>query len=137
MSPGQRPTAACDLTGPGRHHSRLGRQSFDALTTTEREEIKALKKEVAELKRANEILKAARFSRPRSSTADSGWRCSGSARPAVFVPIAPHVYAAKKRQAFVDERLLEVIHRVHRENFGVYGVRKVWHALQHESIRWA
>ena len=23
---------------------------------------------------------------------------------------------------------------MHRENFGVYGVRKVWHALQHESI---
>ena len=55
------------------------------------------------------------------------------------VPIAPSTYyAAKKRQASArqqsDERLLEVIHRVHRENFGVYGVRKVWHALQHESI---
>ena len=50
--------------------------------------------------------------------------------PDHYVPIAPSTYyAAKKRQASArqqsDERLLEVIHRVHRENFGVYGVRKV------------
>lgn len=55
------------------------------------------------------------------------------------LPIAPSTYyAAKNRQASArqqsDERLLEVVLRVHRENFGVYGVRKVWHALQHEGL---
>lgn len=55
------------------------------------------------------------------------------------LPIAPSMYyAAKNRQASArqqsDERLLEVIHRVLRENFGVYGIRKVWHALRHESL---
>jgi len=56
------------------------------------------------------------------------------------LPIAPSTYyAAKNRQASArtqsDERLLEIIKRIHRENFGVYGVRKVWHALQYEGFR--
>ncbi len=39
--------------------ARIDAGDKPGLTTTEREEIKALKKEVAELKRANEILKTA------------------------------------------------------------------------------
>ena len=55
------------------------------------------------------------------------------------LPIAPSTYyAAKNRPRSArqqsDERLLEIILRVHRENFGVYGVRKVWHALQQEGL---
>ncbi len=55
------------------------------------------------------------------------------------LPIAPSTYyAAKKRprsaRAQSDEPLLEIILRIHRENFGVYGVRKIWHALQHEGL---
>lgn len=43
------------------------------LTTAELDQIKALKNELAEVKRAKEILKTAstHFSRPRSSAADS------------------------------------------------------------------
>ncbi|GHJ32363.1 hypothetical protein TPA0910_67960 [Streptomyces hygroscopicus subsp. sporocinereus] len=40
----------------------------DRLTTAEHEELKQLRKEVAELRRANEILKAASALLPRSST---------------------------------------------------------------------
>jgi putative transposase len=52
--------------------------------------------------------------------------------------IAPSTYyAAKVRPPSArkrsDERLLEVVKRVHRENFSVYGVRKVWHALRREG----
>jgi putative transposase len=42
-------------------------------------------------------------------------------------------YAAKARPPSTrevdDSVLLDVIHRVHRANFGVYGIRKVWKAL--------
>ena len=50
-----------DLTGipVDTDRARIDAGDKPGLTTTEREEIKALKKEVAELKRANEILKTA------------------------------------------------------------------------------
>jgi putative transposase len=42
-------------------------------------------------------------------------------------------YAARARpssaRSLNDETLKDVIGRIHRANFGVYGVRKVWHAL--------
>jgi putative transposase len=55
------------------------------------------------------------------------------------VPIAPSTYyAAKKRppsaRQLSDAHLLEVIGQVHRENYGVYGVRKVWKALRREGV---
>lgn len=54
--------------------------------------------------------------------------------------IAPSTYyAAKARppsaRSLADAQRLEDVRRVHRENFGVYGVRKVWHALLHEGIQ--
>ena len=56
--------------------------------------------------------------------------------------IAPSTYyAVKARQAAPsertvrDERLSGEIHRVHAENLGVYGARKVWWQLQREGIR--
>ncbi len=54
--------------------------------------------------------------------------------------IAPSTYyAAKSRPPSArqqsDEVRLEDVKRIHRENYGVYGVRKVWHALQREGIQ--
>jgi putative transposase len=53
-------------------------------------------------------------------------------------PIAPSTYyAAKSRPASAraqrDAQLAEQIVRVHRENFGVYGARKVWRQLRREG----
>jgi putative transposase len=55
------------------------------------------------------------------------------------VQIAPSTYyAARSRppsaRAVADERLAREIGRVHRENFGVYGARKVWRQLAREGI---
>jgi hypothetical protein len=45
---------------------------------------------------------------------------------------------AKRRppslRAVTDERLKSDIARVHAGNFGVYGARKVWHALRREGV---
>ena len=54
-------------------------------------------------------------------------------------PIAPSTYyAALSRTASArerrDETLKEEITRVHRDNYGVYGARKVWLALNREGI---
>lgn len=55
------------------------------------------------------------------------------------LPIAPSTYyAAKSRppsaRAVRDEGLKPEIQRVHRDNFGVYGARKVWVQLGREGI---
>jgi putative transposase len=55
------------------------------------------------------------------------------------LPIAPSTYyAAKSRppsaRAVRDEGLKPEIRRVHRDNFGVYGARKVWLQLGREGI---
>jgi len=55
------------------------------------------------------------------------------------LPIAPSTYyAAKSRppsaRATRDEGLKPEIERVHRDNFGVYGARKVWLQLGREGI---
>jgi transposase InsO family protein len=56
------------------------------------------------------------------------------------LPIAPSTYyEAKSRppsaRALRDEDLRAEIRRIHAENFGVYGVRKIWHQLNREGIR--
>ncbi|WP_317936477.1 IS3 family transposase [Streptomyces cellostaticus] len=122
-------------------------------TSEEAAEIKRLRAENAELRRANEILKAA-----------SGF-LRGRARPAVetlvgFIdefkkvfgvePICRVLsghglkiatstyYAAKNRgpsaRAMRDTELKAQISRVHADNYGVYGVRKVWRQLHREGI---
>jgi len=55
-------------------------------------------------------------------------------------PSAYRLHAARRRnpelrsaRARRDEQLLGEIERVWRENWGVYGVRKVWHQLQREG----
>lgn len=55
------------------------------------------------------------------------------------IQIAPSTYyAAKTRppsaRQLSDELRLEDVKRIHRENYGVYGVRKVWHALRREGV---
>ena len=54
------------------------------------------------------------------------------------LPIAPSTYYAFKKRpasarAVSDERLVEVVKDVHRDNFGVYGSRKMWHALKRKG----
>jgi putative transposase len=54
-------------------------------------------------------------------------------------PIAPSsYYAAKARppcdRVIRDAELLARIRRVHADNYGVYGARKVWHQLHREGI---
>ena len=54
--------------------------------------------------------------------------------------VAPSTYyAAVSRQPSArqqrDEELKVEIARVHRENFGVYGIEKVWHQLNREGIQ--
>ncbi|WAC97733.1 IS3 family transposase [Streptomyces sp. NA13] len=116
-------------------------------------EIKRLKAENAELRRANEILRAA-----------SGF-LRGRARPAVEALVAfidehrqvfgvepicriltshglkiatSTYYAARKRapsaRSVRDAELKTQISRVHADNFSVYGVRKVWRQLHREDI---
>jgi putative transposase len=58
---------------------------------------------------------------------------------AAGVPIAPSTYyAARNRppsaRAVRDVALRADIDRVHRDNFGVYGVRKVWRQLRREGV---
>jgi transposase InsO family protein len=55
------------------------------------------------------------------------------------LPIAPSTYYEVKSRPpstrkLRDERLKVEIARVHRDNFGVYGARKVWHQLNREGI---
>ncbi len=51
------------------------------------------------------------------------------------MPIAPSTYYAFKSRprcarSLSDERLLPIVREVHRDNYSVYGVRKMWHALK-------
>lgn len=54
------------------------------------------------------------------------------------VPIAPSTYYASKarqpsRRSVTDTETTTEIERVHRENYGVYGVRKVWAQVGREG----
>jgi transposase InsO family protein len=58
----------------------------------------------------------------------------------VLLPIAPSTYHDAKRRPpsarrVRDEGLRTEISRVHAENFGIYGARKVWRQLHREGIR--
>ncbi|MFE5028309.1 IS3 family transposase [Streptomyces sp. NPDC056656] len=124
-------------------------------TTDESAQIKAMKKEIAELKRANEILKAAaKFLRGRARPAthslvafiDEHRDRFGGVEPICRVlaqhgcQIAPATYyASNKRQLapsprYVrDEELKEQITEVYEANYRVYGARKVWRHLNRQG----
>ena len=38
------------------------------------------------------------------------------------------------KRALRDSKLVAIVRRVHAENYGVYGVRKMWHALTRQGI---
>ncbi|WP_329611629.1 IS3 family transposase [Kitasatospora herbaricolor] len=120
-------------------------------TTEESAQIKAMKKEIAELKRANEILKAAAsFFRGRARPAtpalvafiDGHRGRFGGVEPICRVlsehgcSIAPSTYyahhkrlAAPSARTVRDEELKELIREVHEANYRVYGARKIWREL--------
>jgi hypothetical protein len=130
------------------------------MTTEESAELKRLKRENAELKRANAILRsasvffAAELDRPHSAdrgatststsvSATMATVCDGvSSRSATSSPssvakIAPATYYEHRgRKATVreqrDEDLKPRIAAVHASNYGVYGARKVWLTLNRE-----
>ncbi|MFD7284242.1 IS3 family transposase [Streptomyces sp. NPDC059862] len=124
-------------------------------TTEESEQIKAMKKEIAELRRANEILKAAaKFLRGRARPAthtlvafiDEHRDRFGGVEPICRV-LTQHgckialstYYACKKRltspspRSVRDEELKTLIKEVHETNYRVYGARKIWRALNRQG----
>ncbi|MFP5073242.1 IS3 family transposase, partial [Pseudonocardia nantongensis] len=133
------------------------------VTTEESEELRRLKRENAELKRANEILKAASgFLRGRDRPATSALvrfidehaaRCTAGRRwgvasicaqlgelgvaiaPSTYYDARPAVRAGRPSTAQRrDQQLSKEIARVHAENYGVYGADKVWTQLNREGI---
>ncbi|MGH3430262.1 MAG: IS3 family transposase [Terriglobales bacterium] len=120
------------------------------VTTVTQEEIRRLKRENAELRRANEILKTASAffgggARPPHDemiayidmyrdqfgveficrtlgASQRGFLTSRGYRAAKTRPVSG--------RALRDEALIPEIERVHAENYGVYGARKVWHAMR-------
>ncbi|MGW4551867.1 IS3 family transposase [Streptomyces violaceorubidus] len=129
-------------------------------TTEESAQLKAMKKEIAELKRANEILKAAaKFLRGRARPAthalvafiDEHRDRFGGVEPICRVltghdcKIAPSTYYAHKKRMIDpsartvrDTELKELIRQVHTDNYRVYGARKIWRELNrrgHEVAR--
>ena len=129
-------------------------------STEESAELKRLKRENSELRRANAILKtasaffAAELDRPQhwspgsspiiGATVTAQMVCGGvSSRSAhqltaLGVPIAPSTYYDQvnrepSHRQFRDEVLKAEIMRIHAANYGVYGARKVWFALNREG----
>ncbi|MFI7418465.1 IS3 family transposase [Nonomuraea sp. NPDC049684] len=123
-------------------------------STDESAELKRLRRENAELRRANEILKAASgFLRGRARPATHALVTFIDQHAGVFgvepicrvltqhgCPISTSTYyAAKNRppsaRALRDAELDEHITRIHADNYGVYGARKVWQQLLREGHR--
>ncbi|MFI5635760.1 IS3 family transposase [Streptomyces sp. NPDC051664] len=124
-------------------------------TTEESVQLKALKKENAELKRANEILKAAaKFLRGRARPAthalvafiDEYRDRFGGVEPICRTltehdcKIAPSTYYAHKKRLAApsartvrDAELRELIRQVHTTNYRVYGARKIWRELNRQG----
>ncbi|WP_327342747.1 IS3 family transposase [Streptomyces europaeiscabiei] len=124
-------------------------------TTEESAQLKALKKENAELKRANEILKAAaKFLRGRARPAthslvafiDEHRDRFGGVEPICRTltehdcKIAPSTYYAHKKRLSTpsarsvrDAELKEQIQKVYTSNYRVYGARKIWRELNRQG----
>ncbi|MFM9917564.1 MAG: IS3 family transposase [Rhizobacter sp.] len=124
------------------------------LTTDERTRLKALEREVVELKRANEILKkAAAFfgpggARPPTEVMvafiDQQRPSHGVESICRLVPIAPSTYfrrkavqadpAKRSARAIRDEVLKAIIDRIWREHDHAYGAHKVWKQMGREGL---
>ncbi|MGH3041491.1 MAG: IS3 family transposase [Gaiellaceae bacterium] len=119
------------------------------VTSDERVRLKELERENRELRRANEILKSAslffatgaRRSNQEVIVYIDKQRDRFGVEPICSVlQFAPRTYyAAKARplsaRALRDAELKPQVARVHRDNFGVYGVDKVWAQLNREGTR--
>ncbi|WP_425005033.1 IS3 family transposase [Mycolicibacterium sp. S3B2] len=130
-------------------------------TTGESAELKKLRRENAELKRANAILKTASgFLRGRAGPATPlicrfiaehqgrregpdglrwGVQSICDELVGLGVQIAPSTYyehldREPTRREVRDDELKAHINRVHGANYGVYGARKVWLALNREGV---
>ncbi|MFE1050771.1 IS3 family transposase, partial [Streptomyces olivaceus] len=125
----------------------------DRLTTAEQDELKQLRKEVAELRRANEILKAASVffapgDRPSPDEAeqvidhlrDRGLGVDPVCR---VLELSPSTYFARKKRPksarrLRDEQLMPLIEKIHAESGATYGARRITRALRrkgHEVAR--
>ncbi len=100
----------------------------EGLTTTERERLKALEREVRELRQAKEILRKAYGVEP-----------IGKVLP--MAPSTHYKHAVRKAdperlptRLRRDEALCAQVQRVWSENVEVYGVRKVWRQLRREGF---
>ncbi|MFB7091160.1 IS3 family transposase [Streptomyces sp. NPDC056296] len=122
-------------------------------TTEESAQLKALRKEVAELKRANEILKAAaKFLRGRARPAthtlvafiDEHRDRFGGVEPICRTltehncSIHPSTYYAHKKRlpsarSLRDAELAPLITKIYRDNYSVYGARKIWAELKRQG----
>ncbi|MGW3167345.1 IS3 family transposase [Streptomyces sp. NPDC001142] len=122
-------------------------------TSAEAARIAELEREVKELRRANAILKSASGFLRRGAGPSTAMKVAYidqhkeqfGVQPICDVltetdaPIAPSTYyAAHTRppsaRSLRDEQLTEEIRRIHTDNFGVYGARKVHAALVREDI---
>ncbi|MFD7714226.1 IS3 family transposase [Streptomyces sp. NPDC059786] len=122
-------------------------------TSSEAARIAELEREVKELRRANAILKSASGFLRRGAGPSTAMKVAYidqyketfGVQPICDVlaetdaPIAPSTYyAAHSRppsaRSLRDERLTEEIRRIHADNFGVYGARKIHAALVREGV---
>ena len=116
----------------------------DLLSNEERQELKALRGEVRELRRANDILKSASaFFAADSTHAERGERVRrrvprplrGRANLGRTLKMSASAYYERRRgcrsaRAISDERLLACIREVHEANYCAYGYRRMWIALR-------
>ncbi|MFI5987736.1 IS3 family transposase [Streptomyces sp. NPDC051555] len=125
------------------------------VTSEESAQVKAMKKEIAELKRANDILKAAaKFLRGRARPATSSLVAFidehrdrfGGVEPICRTltehdcKIAPSTYYAHHKRlakpsarTVRDADLKPLIHQVFKDNYRVYGARKIWRELNRQG----
>ncbi|WP_327280710.1 IS3 family transposase [Streptomyces sp. NBC_01205] len=121
----------------------------DLLTTAEREELAALRKENVQLKRANEVLRtASAFSRPSSTRPGPGDGARRRAPAPGVEPVLrelniPSTTYYRWRQAETepcerhrrDAELTSKIRQVHDESGGIYGSPRVHAVLKREGTR--
>ncbi|MFI6357966.1 IS3 family transposase [Streptomyces sp. NPDC050743] len=121
----------------------------DRLTTAERDELKQLRKENAELKRANEILKAASVffcpgDRPSPDEAEQvidhlRERGLGVDPVCRVLQLSPSTYFARKKRPkpsrrLRDEQLMPLIEEIHAESGATYGARRITRALRRKGM---
>ena len=119
----------------------------DLPTSEEREEIRKLRKEVFELRRANEILKAASgIGRDRarrrpadvSAFIDEHRERFGVEPICEVLDVSASAYYQRRcgersARSVEDERLTARIREVHEQNFEAYGYPRLWHELRRQG----